>query len=191
MPASNGLFLLLLLGIFSGFQPMVSAMSLPWFNQNIPRMSFIMWMAIKGKLPTLERIAAYRPLVVTSCPLCHGPPESIDHLFFKCSYSEAIWRQIIRKCRVVGIPHSWHLLIPWASSSWNGKSARSVVKRLCLAASVYFIWKERNCRISETLFAPYCNNQVSFSVMRRLCSIGFRTSLANAFLMEDWNVFIN
>ncbi|CAB4263971.1 unnamed protein product [Prunus armeniaca] len=133
---------------------MVSAMSLLWFNQNIPRMSFIMWMAIKGKLPTLERIAAYRPLVVTSCPLCHGPPESIDHLFFKWSYSEAIWRQIIRKCRVVGIPHSWHLLIPWASSSWNGKSARSVVKRLCLAASVYFIWKDRNCRIFINSFCP-------------------------------------
>ncbi|KAK3189384.1 hypothetical protein Dsin_028945 [Dipteronia sinensis] len=62
--------------------PFVPWFKLVWFPQNIPRMSFILWVAIRGRLPTRNRIHKYDPMAVTTCVLCNTYPESHAHLFF-------------------------------------------------------------------------------------------------------------
>ncbi|KAL6297373.1 hypothetical protein ACE6H2_005515 [Prunus campanulata] len=58
------------------------------------------------------------------------------------------------KCSVVVFPQYRHPLIPRSSSSWSGKSARSIVKQLYLAPYVYYIWKEKNCMIFRNSSCP-------------------------------------
>ncbi|KAK2649161.1 hypothetical protein Ddye_016650 [Dipteronia dyeriana] len=70
--------------------PLVSCYKIVWFQQNIPRMGFILWLAIKGRLSTLDRVQRYDPQVVTTCVLCNSQAETHAHLFFECFYSKAI-----------------------------------------------------------------------------------------------------
>ena len=71
---------------------------LVWFHGNIPRASFILWLACKGKLSTHDR---YRlPQEAGSCLLCNLTPESHHHLFFECPFSMQIWHNILRKGNV-------------------------------------------------------------------------------------------
>ena len=176
--------------ILSGDHPKVPWSHLLWFSQNIPRMSFVLWLAIKGKLSTLDRISSYNPRVTITCALCLGSPESIEHLFFGCPYSAYIWNNIIDKCELIGCPQSWSVLIPWAASSWHGKSVSSSVNRLCLAASVYYIWRERNCRIFKSLTCPpnVTLKAILNTVRSKICSFGLKISAANNFIASTWNI---
>ncbi|GJV89008.1 RNA-directed DNA polymerase, eukaryota, reverse transcriptase zinc-binding domain protein [Tanacetum coccineum] len=38
-----------------------------WFNKNIPRHAFVLWMALQGRLSTHDRIAAWKPNDVMQC----------------------------------------------------------------------------------------------------------------------------
>lgn len=65
---------------------------LVWFSQNIPRHAFILWLAIKHKLKTLDRVAVWQGVQDVKCSLCENGVESPDHLFFECGYSLEVWR---------------------------------------------------------------------------------------------------
>ncbi|KAK3204767.1 hypothetical protein Dsin_018813, partial [Dipteronia sinensis] len=75
--------------------PLVPRFKLVWFPQNIPRMSFILWMVVRGRLPSRDRIHKYDPRAVTTCVLCNSHLESHAHLFFECLFSRAIWTQLL------------------------------------------------------------------------------------------------
>ncbi|KAI9174132.1 hypothetical protein LWI28_012433 [Acer negundo] len=74
LPSSNGIYSASsALASLKAPHPLVPWFKLVWFPQNIPRMSFILWMAVRGKLSTRDRIHKYDPL------------------FLECSFSRAIW----------------------------------------------------------------------------------------------------
>ena len=78
--------------------PLVSWYENKWFPQNIPRMGLVLCLAIKGRLSTLDCVQHYDPQVVATCVLCNSQAETHAHLFFECSYSKAIWTQLLNKC---------------------------------------------------------------------------------------------
>ncbi|KAK3221993.1 hypothetical protein Dsin_009018 [Dipteronia sinensis] len=61
--------------------PLVPWLELVWYSHNIPRMSFILWLAIRGRLSTLDRVHLHNPRVGTLCVLCSSSPETHAHLF--------------------------------------------------------------------------------------------------------------
>ncbi|KAK2658644.1 hypothetical protein Ddye_005177 [Dipteronia dyeriana] len=70
LPSSNGIYLAAsAMESFRTPHPLVSWYEIVWFLQNISRMGFIIWLAIKGRLSTLDRVQRYDPQVVTTCPL--------------------------------------------------------------------------------------------------------------------------
>ncbi|KAK2658718.1 hypothetical protein Ddye_005251 [Dipteronia dyeriana] len=83
LPSSNGIY-----SAASAMEslrtphPLVSWYKIVWFLQNIPMMGFILWLAIKGRLSTLDRVQRYNPQVVTMCVLCNSQAETHAHLFF-------------------------------------------------------------------------------------------------------------
>ncbi|KAK2649163.1 hypothetical protein Ddye_016652 [Dipteronia dyeriana] len=112
--------------------PLVSCYKIVWFPQNIPRMGFVLWLAIKGRLSTLDRVQRYDPQVVTTCVLCNSQAETHAHLFFECFYSKAIWTQLLNKCGCLGIHLSWNDLIDWVSVHWKRSSPSVVTKNFIL-----------------------------------------------------------
>ncbi|KAK3189461.1 hypothetical protein Dsin_029022 [Dipteronia sinensis] len=150
LPSSNGTYsassALASLRTLHSFVPWFK---LVWFAQNIPRMSFILWVAIRGMLSTRDCIHKYDLLVVTTCVLCNTHPESHAHLFFQCLFSRAIWTQIMNICGSPWNGLCWNAFIDWASTHWRGNSPTIVANKLCLGVAVYHIWRERNCRVFE------------------------------------------
>ena len=103
---------------------------------------------MRRRLRTQDRLRPNDPSIGTLlCPLCNTQPDSHDHLFFECVYSFQVWDSLKVFAGLTDIPSSLenvvHHLAPMASS----RSVRSVVSKLLLAATSYFIWQERNNRI--------------------------------------------
>ena len=55
------------------------------------RFKVLVWRIANGILPTRIVVASKLGQGDVCCPFCHDSEEFIDHLFFKCSVSRAIW----------------------------------------------------------------------------------------------------
>lgn len=75
--------------------------------------------------------------------------ESVEHLFFKCEYTGALWRLILQKCGVYRTNESWRKEKQWYMQHLRGKSLRKMVCKLALQCSVAAVWYERNMRTFE------------------------------------------
>ena len=120
-------------------QPIVPWFKLVWFPQNIPRMSFILWLAIKGRLATWDRNHKYDPRAFTTCVFCNSHFESHGHLFFECLFSRAVWTQLMNICGSPWRGLCWNAFIDWASTNWRGNSPTIVANKLWVV--VYHIWR--------------------------------------------------
>ncbi|KAL2247304.1 UNVERIFIED_CONTAM: hypothetical protein Sindi_2582700 [Sesamum indicum] len=117
--------------------PKVGWSSLLSGSLKIPRHSFILWLAILGKLATTDKpwLAHLGP-----CILCNeGATESHGHLFFQCRFSRQCLAEKRRMVRYSWPNREWTTDIAWASQRW----------RALLASCVYHIWRERNLRRFE------------------------------------------
>ena len=125
--------------------PKVPWARLIWFPGNLPRNSFISWLAILNRLSTHDRIFKFTPGPL-ACVLCHSGMENHDHLFFSCAYSSFVWQGIAQRLDNATAPVSWGALVEWASRAWKKKSPGHIVSKMFLGSAVYNIWRERNAR---------------------------------------------
>ncbi|PWA58056.1 RNA-directed DNA polymerase, eukaryota, Reverse transcriptase zinc-binding domain protein [Artemisia annua] len=136
-----------------------------WYSQNIPKFAFILWLAVQCKLTTQDKIRKWGSYDMMVCALCHEETDSHEHLFFKCKFSNELWKKVLEKIQEQQWGElEWQTLIGKIASMYNGNSINSVVRRLCLATCVYMIWQERNCRLFrderrtlEVLFQIVCD----------------------------------
>ena len=117
---------------------------LVWYPQFIPKASFILWLAIKCRLGTQDRL--YISSTNPKCLICNSQMETHDHLFFTCPVSSSIWGNVLHKCHDSYHSTPWEEYISLLSNHWKGKSLMTTIKRICLASTVYIIWAERNSR---------------------------------------------
>ncbi|KAL0288764.1 UNVERIFIED_CONTAM: hypothetical protein Sradi_7090300 [Sesamum radiatum] len=111
----------------------------------IPRHGFILWLAILEKLSTMDQ--PWVPRSENGCVLCGGQfSESHDHLFFKCWFSKRCLTILKHKVRFPWPYLEWKRGILWASKRFRGTHIVNAALRATLAALVYHIWAERNCR---------------------------------------------
>ncbi|GKA46438.1 RNA-directed DNA polymerase, eukaryota, reverse transcriptase zinc-binding domain protein [Tanacetum coccineum] len=68
--------------------------SMIWFPQSIPRHSFVLWMAVQGRLMTQDKIVIWKPNEDMECALCKQCLDSDEHLFFLCSYTNVVWEEM-------------------------------------------------------------------------------------------------
>ncbi|XP_071726491.1 uncharacterized protein [Rutidosis leptorrhynchoides] len=82
-----------------------------------------------------------------TCPLCNKVPDSHDHLFFTCSYAAQVWSLVVRHFDFPINCYGWRDFMLLLSPFANRNIARFVVIKLLFAASVYFVWHERNRKV--------------------------------------------
>ncbi|GKA59909.1 RNA-directed DNA polymerase, eukaryota, reverse transcriptase zinc-binding domain protein [Tanacetum coccineum] len=82
------------------------------------------------------------------CSLCQCCMDSIEHLFFMCPYTNAVWGKI-QKMLNVQLSYVWHIIVDELIGLPNNKNVWSIVRRLVFGAAVYFIWQERNRRMIQ------------------------------------------
>ncbi|KAJ6287991.1 hypothetical protein OIU78_026695 [Salix suchowensis] len=126
-------------------RPQNGGMKLIWHKWHIPRHSFVLWLASRGRLRTMDRLHNQQ-LPQAPCMLCHSHVEDHNHLFFRCSYSAEVWDLICHKANIQWPSISWGLA--WDRAVQNqATSQHSRILGMVLAATIYHLWQERNRRM--------------------------------------------
>ena len=164
--------------------------SLVWYSHCIPKHAFILWLAVKNKLCTQDKLQKWYPNKVYECSLCKNGLDSHNHLFFECEYSKEVWGMVSNKAKIHENEDTWEGIVNKMSSIGESRSVWEIIKKLCLAATVYHIWQERNGRLfggnnstAETLFNVICED-----IRAKLVTVKVR-QCANVLDAETiWNV---
>ncbi|GKE20331.1 hypothetical protein Tco_1431843, partial [Tanacetum coccineum] len=111
---------------------------------------------------------------------------------FQCKYAEEFWSKVKAKMDVISHIKNWWDIIDEFVDMYCGNSINSIIRMRSLAASVYLIWRERNCRIfrnekrsSKELFDIF--NEI---IRMRLVNLKAKKSVAVTSAQKRWNVSI-
>ncbi|GJT16918.1 RNA-directed DNA polymerase, eukaryota, reverse transcriptase zinc-binding domain protein [Tanacetum coccineum] len=120
-----------------------------WFSQNVPRQAFVLWMAMKKKLVTQDKLVLWYP----------------------------VWSKVQVMANVSDLKNLENnvckfLNMPYKNSIW------SIVRRLTIASTVYHIWQERNLKVFQKMIrSPQILIQIILdSVKSRLLSLKVKNS---------------
>lgn len=122
-------------------------MSLIWRRYIPPKFSFILWLAMRGRLNTKDRWINVPQ--DTKCVFCKLMPESIPHMFFKCTFVSVVWRRIREWLNINKSMSTLLSMVKWIKKNYGGAFIDSKVVVLAFAATIYSIWSFRN----QILFA--------------------------------------
>jgi hypothetical protein len=125
-------------------KPVVDWFKTIWFPAAIPRHAFFLWLAFHDALITREHMCRWGYKGDSLCLFCHSKQENRNHLFFECSLSKRIWTALMAECGVADPPVVWEDVSRWSKRHMRGKSLHVAALKLCLAASVYNLWIQRN-----------------------------------------------
>ncbi|GJX75386.1 hypothetical protein Tco_0313981 [Tanacetum coccineum] len=163
-----------------------------WFRNCIPRHAFNMWLIIKKLLKTQDSLCVWDVAAghSTVCSLCETQPDSHEHLFFECAFSQQIWMHLKK---FAGLSNSGYtfdsimtLLLPVAKR----KASKSTIGKLVIAAAAYFIWQERNRRLFKNTkrSAKDVIECVMSSVRMKLLSCHFKKSKDGLAFARLWEL---
>jgi hypothetical protein len=172
-------------------QPVVDWWKVVWFSLAIPRHSFLLWLVIRDALITKEKMCKWGYAGDSLCLFCRGRQESRNYLFFQCSFSSRVWRELMTSC-LIFIPYEvWEEVVKWSVENLHGKSLKTSLCKLIIGAAVYHLWKQRNDllqgnipRTEEDLVA-----QIKWEIRSRIMAKGiFKRSAENLVLIHVWNL---
>ncbi|KAL2247318.1 UNVERIFIED_CONTAM: hypothetical protein Sindi_2584100 [Sesamum indicum] len=174
--------------LFDHSRPKVGWSSLLSRSLKIPRHSFILWLAILGKLPTTDKSWLSHLGVCTLCD--EGATESHPHLFFRCRFSRQCLYEIRRRIRFHWPNRDWATDIEWATRKWRGKHIINRAYRTLLASCVYHIWRERNLmRFEHTERTPATLSILIIDdVRQRILSVDLASSVSTRALYRLWRI---
>ncbi|XP_047309745.1 uncharacterized protein LOC124913184 [Impatiens glandulifera] len=121
--------------------------ALVWSSKVILRHRFILWLALRGRLNTRDRILAYMDIPDANCLLCDGNTESIFHLFGSCPFVKSFWSKFTLALGFVHLPGSWDEIIVAARIKAKGNRFPANVFKCGFTSIVYHVWAERNARV--------------------------------------------
>ena len=84
----------------------------------------------------MDKLNQFGIISGNNCPLCNSEPESINHLFFECSYVRYVWALCILK---LGLSEQISVFSDKAKliqTCFKSKSKTIALARLTLAAAV-------------------------------------------------------
>lgn len=103
---------------------------LVWFANNIPKHSFIAWMAIRRALKTQNKFGEWGLKNTSLCVFCYTDPEDEDHLFFGCYFSRAIWYWILLFFEINHMAQSWDESVQRCAENFKGKNPIATTRKL-------------------------------------------------------------
>ncbi|XP_020592251.1 uncharacterized protein LOC110032829 [Phalaenopsis equestris] len=79
-----------------------------WGKWLTPSMSFFCWTLWKSLFPTDDILKMKGLKGPSCCQLCSKAEESLDHLFFSCSFSQGVWSGILKQLNIDTLKFSWN-----------------------------------------------------------------------------------
>ena len=124
------------------------------------------------------------------CPLCKTQPDSHEHLFFECPFSIKVWKSVVEAAGMRGVSSKWSDIVAWLLPISKENKVTTIVGRLVVAASTYFVWQEYNNRIDgKGGRQPDGVAQVILDMVRlKLASIRFKKSIRVDQMKRTWKI---
>ncbi|GJS50125.1 hypothetical protein Tco_0600246 [Tanacetum coccineum] len=97
----------------------------------------------KFKINNVWKDMVYSDINVNWFSMC---PDSHNHLFFTCEFSNGIWKELLKMMNVK-LSECWDHVIDEMKVLPSNKNIWSIVRRLVCGTAVYYIWQERNNRL--------------------------------------------
>ncbi|KAJ0599776.1 putative RNA-directed DNA polymerase [Helianthus annuus] len=176
-------------------EPEVNWCNIVWFSQCIPRHAFMMWLVIKGKLLTQDKILKWdfsrrKNMNMMCCLLCYENFDSHPHLFFECKFSFQVWHTVRQKVGMLTVSPKWRDIVEWLLARARSKSAVIYVAKLLVAAASYFIWQERNARLFKNqLRPPEMVSEIILKTVRyKLMGAKLKNTANVRKLLGDWEI---
>lgn len=160
-----------------------------WYTQNIPRHAFILWLAIRERLLTQDRIRRWeRNDQGELCGFCNEQPDSHRHLFFECGFPNRVWMEVQKLAEFRNPPSDWQECVHHCSGLPTNATTKSIIWRLVLGATVYFIWQERNVRVFQKSKRKWEEivELIKESVKLRLWGLKIRDTKGAVELSKTW-----
>ncbi|KAK4357581.1 hypothetical protein RND71_023191 [Anisodus tanguticus] len=118
-----------------------------WNACIIPKQAFILWLGIKKKLRTKDKVPHVD--IDRTYALCHQTDESVSHLFFSCSHSSYICTGIRKWIGITRTMSTVDNALKYIRKEGRGTGWQAKAKRPALDNTIYTIWNERNKTIFE------------------------------------------
>ncbi|KAJ0887511.1 putative RNA-directed DNA polymerase [Helianthus annuus] len=173
----------------------VDWVNLVWFPHCIPKHAFFMWLVIRRKLLTQDKILQWdisrrKNMNRMCCLLCYADVDSHSHLFFECSYSLQVWNLVRSKGGMDSVGPFWDDIVEWMAARARSKSAANYVSKLVLAAAFYFIWQERNSRLFKNQTRPpdVLSDAILQTVRYKLMVVKFKNTVKVRELLGTWEI---
>ncbi|GKE48380.1 hypothetical protein Tco_1479638, partial [Tanacetum coccineum] len=118
---------------------------------------------------------------------------SINHLFFECSYLRTVWSEMKKNAELNSIPDKWEEIVAFMTEAKHNRSIKSLLRRITLAAYVYFIWCERNKRFftSEKRCIKVLIEEIILHLRIKLASLNVKSARQIAEVSMKWKVHMN
>ncbi|XP_074315167.1 uncharacterized protein LOC141651346 [Silene latifolia] len=123
-----------------------------WNRLNLPKHSFIGWLAIQGGLMTKDRLLRFGIIQNSICDMCMDQPEDHTHLLYQCRFSAQCWT-LLADCLGVDLPSTG--ILEWCYL-WRCRSLmKNKIVITAILAMIYHIWMARNpCTVESQLLMP-------------------------------------
>lgn len=124
-----------------------------WHKFSVSKFSIMMWLIMKQRLLTKDRMARFGMTVNQSCLLCYNSLETHIHLFTECNYTKSIMH-----AWDVDFSLNWQCLNHGTIFNSGLEATKQMMTYLFIAAAWHAIWLERNSRCHVTGHAlPPCH----------------------------------
>ncbi|GJR89610.1 uncharacterized protein Tco_0213621 [Tanacetum coccineum] len=117
-------------------------------------------------------------------------PESHEHVFFECAYPNQVWCMVRNMAGMIDVGPYWDEIISWIKPMALKRTAVSVISRLLVAATAYFIWQERNLRLfkNQVRSPAQVRDIIVYNVRLKLTTCRFKKKQSAARVLEARNI---
>ncbi len=148
-----------------------------WRIRIPPKVKLFLWLAARNRIMTADTLSKCGWIGPSMCCLCGLASENLEHLFFLCSYSSHVWTWILpgeHSITAALLATDGCLAERWLRTKRIVKGSRKHLLDLCVAATCWEIWSERNQRIiSGELGGSFdCGAEVENTVNRWIAALG-------------------
>ncbi|KAK1406264.1 hypothetical protein QVD17_41555 [Tagetes erecta] len=169
--------------------PKVPWYNMVWFRYCIPRHAFHVWLVCRKKLNTQDKMKMW-DMNMSCCMLCMRAMDSHAHLFFECEFSNQIWKKVRRFTDLGHIEGIWDNIVSFLITRGKWESINSIIDRLVIGATSYYVWQERNARLfTSNKRNP---NQISALILEnvrlKLISMEKKKMLTHGNTIKRWNL---
>ncbi|XP_049399717.1 uncharacterized protein LOC125863742 [Solanum stenotomum] len=150
------------------------------WQKNIPfKCSFLLWRAIRGKLPTNEKLASFG-IEPSECHCCHSPgTDTIEHIFNSGNFAKNVWKFFATALGIQTDPLPLrNMIMRWWSLNHNNEAHKLILQ----STPIFICWNLWKNRCAK----KYGRKQSNMARVKHLVILDTFKLLHTAFPYISW-----